>query len=75
MLFQLVSTNNTTGKSLTVDWVGRDLYWSAQTGSNAEILKYDLNKRGSKPVIVMSRVKVVWKIEISPYNRWMFYYE
>lgn len=69
-----MSTSNT-GNSLTVDWVGRDLYWAEQKSENSNsIVKYDLNLPGSRPQIILSRITVVWKLDISPYRRYFNYF-
>ena len=61
---------NGIGRDLTADWIGRDLYWLVQKPTGvSDIMKYDLNKNSGKPLLVLTRVTVLWKMAVNPYRR------
>ena len=68
-MLQVVAVNGT-GRDLTADWIGRDLYWLVQKPTGySDIMKYDLNKNSGKPILVLTRVTVLWKMAVNPYKR------
>lgn len=70
---QIVTLNNT-GLSITVDWVGRYLYWSEinHRTPGSTIYRLDLNQAERGHIYaskVLRRSKFIHSIDISPFKR------
>ncbi|CAG2100682.1 unnamed protein product [Medioppia subpectinata] len=66
------------GSGLTVDWIGRHLYWSETdfTSPKSTIWSYDLNDPNAKPVLVTSKNNVViGSIEVDPFSSTLIWTE
>nr|CAD7570351.1 unnamed protein product [Timema californicum] len=69
---------NGTGLSITVDWVGRYIYWSEmdETGSGSAIFRLDLSQQGSvQPELVLRRNRLIHKVDISPFQSSLYWVE
>ena len=68
-LCQILDVNGT-GKSITIDWIGRDLYWLEETpDGHFTIRKYDLNRNNGHSHIVLQKPGQVGRVTVNPYHR------
>lgn len=62
---------NGTGKSIAVDWIGRDLYWIEEESRGKFAIKsYDLNRNNRHSNTIMERDYTVGKVAVNPYDRY-----
>lgn len=61
---------NGTGKSISADWIGRDLYWTEQEAADACVVKsYDLYKDDGHIKTIVRRGNMIEKLALNPYKR------
>ena len=69
LLIQILDVNGT-GKSIAVDWIGRDLYWIEEESLGKYAIKsYDLNRNNRHSNTIMQRAHSVGKVAVNPYAR------
>ena len=67
--FQILELNGV-GKSISADWIGRDLYWAEQQQHNFVIKSYDLTKHdGVVNTVIKKRPGKMEKMAVNPYKR------
>ena len=66
------------GTGLTVDWIGRRLYWSESDTSSPKstIWSYDLNDPTARPLLITTKNNVIFaNIEIDPFSSTLIWTE
>ena len=70
VLSQPLLSVNGTGKSISADWVARDLYWTEQESNNEGVVKsYDLFKDDGNIKVIVRRRNMIEKLALNPYKR------